>query len=362
MNPIIQTIVIKQTETRDDEAKPYTVYRVDVHGPVRQWHLWKRYSDFTKLNEQLAATFPGVALPAQLPQKRFFPHTISAPNKVEDRRQGLESYLKVILTGRDDRWRKTDIWLDFLSIPVIKQEKPSMSSGAWLEEHDDMVKVLREVRATLNNRIAHQNRNEVSEAAKCEMEAKKALNGLNSRLSGLETSLNQNTLPDGEQTRRWDKLTSLKQDHQHLMQMALAQRHEKSELVKPRKVVTPPPPPVENNGDIGFQSYKAAPTPKPTSHIGRGRAFGAALKQQLETEETRGLDNQQLLEYQNQLMADQDSHMDEFTSILARQKELGMAISHELDAHVEVLDDLDSQTQKTQTKLHFANKKMRQIK
>jgi hypothetical protein len=39
-----------------------------------------------------------------------------------------------------------------------------------------------------------------------------------------------------------------------------------------------------------------------------------------------------------------------------------MAISHELDAQVEVLDDLDVQTQKTQTKLHFANKKMRQIK
>jgi regulator of vacuolar morphogenesis len=81
-----------------------------------------------------------------------------------------------------------------------------------------------------------------------------------------------------------------------------------------------------------------------------------------ETEATKGLDNQELLEYQNQLMKDQDAQVEQFSHILGRQKELGFAINDELENHIEILDNLDNQVDKTATRLGFANKKLSKLK
>ncbi|CAO3616857.1 unnamed protein product [Mucor hiemalis] len=149
----IQAIFIKQTETHNDDgaSKPYTAYRIDVQAAVRQWHLWKRYSDFTKLHAQLTETFPHNSIPAQLPQKRIFPPTFHAPDRVEDRRQGLENYLRTIQSCRDDRWRKTEVWLDFLALPALgsnERKKPLFSIGSWLDEYDNVLSLSREIRSS----------------------------------------------------------------------------------------------------------------------------------------------------------------------------------------------------------------------
>lgn len=346
----IQSIFIKQTETRHD-PKPYIAYRVDVHANVRQWHLWKRYSDFTKLNEQLTHTFPDQSLPASLPHRRLFPHTIHSTDKIDDRRQALEDYLRAILSSQDDRWRKTDIWTDFLALPT-SQNNTMLN---WLDEYDQALSLARTIRASINSRDTYLNQqHNVSSAKQHELKAKKDLVALNHQLSLLETGLSnkeeETSVTEGEMRRREDQLESLKSDRDVLAQLLSAARQfqqqtENNELLSHMKKVEP----------TTFQHKKVA-----QKNTGTGRAFGAALQKRLE-EETRGLDNQQLLEYQNQMMKDQDDQVQQLSSVLARQKELGIAIYDELEHHTDILDSLDNQVDKTATKLGYTNKKLSKI-
>ncbi|CAO3624480.1 unnamed protein product [Cunninghamella echinulata] len=94
------------------------------------------------------------------------------------------------------------------------------------------------------------------------------------------------------------------------------------------------------------------------------RAFGASFKQQLakETEVTRGLDNEGIVGHQRQLMEDQDQQVEQFSAILNRQKQLGYAIGDELETQNQLLDELDNDVGRTQTKMKFANKKLNKIK
>ncbi|CEP07495.1 hypothetical protein [Parasitella parasitica] len=386
----IQSIFIKRTETRND-PKAHTAYRIDIQASVRQWHIWKRYSDFTKLHDQLSRTFPNSSVPAHLPHKRIFPPTFQSSDKVEDRRQGLEDYLRTLLSCRDDRWRKTDIWSDFLALPDQRSsstESPPTSShtkessvtfGSWLDEYDDLLVISREIRSLINSRNTHTSQQEVSDAMQCEVKAKKCLMTLTARLSILESSLHdshEQFVADGEARRREDKLNSLKAEKDVLVQLINATRQDLTKPTKKKPVSTASVVKEDNNannyGDIGFehqqQTVKRAATTGHNSRMGGGRAFGSALlKQQQqqklqETEFTKGLDNQELLNYQTQVMKDQDLYIEQFSQLLGRQKELGVAINHELENQIGVLDSLDIQVDNTQTKLAFANKKLSKIK
>ncbi|KAK4514048.1 uncharacterized protein ATC70_006056 [Mucor velutinosus] len=390
----IQSIFIKQTETRHD-PKAYTAYRIDIQAAVRQWHIWKRYSDFTKLHEQLTHTFPDVSLPAHLPHKRIFPPTFHSSDRVEDRRQGLEDYLRTLLSCRDDRWRKTDIWNDFLALPEqnnttatspssspARAKEPIVTFGSWLDEYGDLLTLSREIRSLINSRNAHTSQQEVSDAMQCEVKAKKGLMTLNARLSILEASLHDNQdqfVADGEARRREDKLNSLKVEKDVLIQLVNATRQDLTKSAKKKPVTTAASAAAirrdnnntNNYGDIGFdqqQNVRRAATTGHNTKAGGGRAFGSALlKQQQqqklqETEFTKGLDNQELLNYQTQVMKDQDLHIEQFSQLLGRQKELGVAINHELENQIDVLESLDIQVDNTQTKLAFGNKKLSKIK
>ncbi|KAI8638377.1 Phox homologous domain-containing protein [Parasitella parasitica] len=349
----IQSIFVKQTETRND-PKAHTAYRIDIQAPVRQWHIWKRYSDFTKLHDQLSQTFPNNPIPAHLPHKRIFPPTFHSSDKVEDRRQGLEDYLRTLLSCRDDRWRKTDIWDDFLALPDLqnsagsspisshtKKKEPVVTFGSWLDEHDDLLIISREIRSLINSRNAHTSQQEVSDAMQCEVKAKKGLMTLTARLLILESSLHdshEQFVADGEARRREDKLNSLKAEKDVLVQLVNANRQDLTKPIKKKPVTT------------------AAST------------FGSALlKQQQEqklqeTEFTKGLDNQELLNYQTQVIKEQDLHIEQFSQLLGRQKELGLAINHELEDQIDVLESLDIKVDNTRTKLSFAHKKLSQIR
>ncbi|KAI9359819.1 Phox homologous domain-containing protein [Pilaira anomala] len=371
----IQAIFIKQTETKND-GKSYTAYRIDIQAAVRQWHIWKRYSDFVKLHQQLIGSFPGISIPAQLPQKRIFPPTFSAPERVEDRRQGLEDYLRTIQSCRDDRWRKTDIWVDFLALPATQEKKKELFSlGSWLDEYDDLLSLSREIRSLISSRNAHQSQHEVSDALRCDVKAKKDLMSLTARLSILEASLSaqkeDNHLVDGEERRREDKLSSLKSERDVLIQLVNVTRQDltnKKPSSPPKKQTAASSAALllgerrTDYGDIGFDQHVRRVKTVTSSAPRQGRAFGNALKQLQETEATKGLDNKELLSYQTQVMKDQDLHVEQFSQLLSRQKEIGLAINYELENQIDVLESLDIQVDNTSTKLAFANKKLSKIK
>ena len=63
-----------------------------------------------------------------------------------------------------------------------------------------------------------------------------------------------------------------------------------------------------------------------------------------ETERTRELDNQGVLQLQKQTMQDQDQSVEELMKIILRQRELGQAIHEELEVHNELLRLADEDT------------------
>ncbi|KAG2209205.1 hypothetical protein INT47_005497 [Mucor saturninus] len=375
---VIQAIFIKQTETRH-ENKAYTAYRIDIQAAVRHWHIWKRYSDFVRLHEQLIESFPGISMPANLPQKRIFPPTISAPDRIEDRRQGLEDYLRTIQSYRDDRWRKTDIWNDFLALPLMQPgEKDGFSFRSWLDEYDDLLSLSREIRSLITSRNTHQSQHEVSDAMRCEVKAKKDLMTLNARLGNLETSLlkGEGLVVEGEERRRLDKTSQLKLERDVLVQLMSVTRQDfskkKDTYASSASLLLSSSENRPFMGDIGFDQQQIKRNKTVPSHTARPvRAFGNALRLQQqqqqqeklqETELTKGLDNKELLTYQTKVMNDQDLHVEQFSQLLSRQKEIGLAINYELENQIEVLESLDIQVDNTGTKLAFANKKLSKIK
>ncbi|RUO97154.1 hypothetical protein BC936DRAFT_140890 [Jimgerdemannia flammicorona] len=385
MSEVIQALFIRTTETRQD-PKPHTVYCVQVQGPVRTWSLWKRYSEFDHLHTQFLRLFPKNPPPLNLPQKSIFQSTLNNPPLIEDRRRGLEAYLRGILSSRDDRWRESNVWKEFLSIPTGRPlDTASMyTSESWLDEFREMQTSAREIRSHLNRRETHLARNEISASHNCTMQAKKLLVSLQSRIANLESGLQGlakgagasigSPMSEGELRRRQDMLSELKDEKETLMKLANTGRQE-TLLYDRRALLNDSETSASSSGDYGFPIFSSSssllsnngtlngrspPKPAATSR----RVFGnvnlsAAPK---ETEVTRGLDNGGLITLQQQMMEDQDQQIEQFSSILARQKHVGMAIEQELETQIQLLDELVPSVDRTQGKLKFTQKRLNKIK
>ncbi|CAB5366586.1 unnamed protein product [Rhizophagus irregularis] len=114
---------------------------------------------------------------------------------------------------------------------------------------------------------------------------------------------------------------------------------------------------VGNGNNNGISSKVASVTPSSRRVFGNSRATMPA-----ETEQTRGLDNEGLINLQKQTMEDQDSHVEQFSAILSRHKHIGLAIGQELDYQNQLLNELDGDLDRTADKLRFTTRKMNSIK
>ncbi|KAF7122556.1 hypothetical protein CNMCM5793_000581 [Aspergillus hiratsukae] len=80
-----------------------------------------------------------------------------------------------------------------------------------------------------------------------------------------------------------------------------------------------------------------------------------------ETERTRELDNQGVLQLQKTTMEDQDMSIEELRKIVHRQKELGIAINAELEIQNELLKLTDEDTDRLQKKIEIGKKRVGKI-
>ncbi|KAF4160458.1 hypothetical protein CNMCM6936_003961 [Aspergillus lentulus] len=80
-----------------------------------------------------------------------------------------------------------------------------------------------------------------------------------------------------------------------------------------------------------------------------------------ETERTRELDNQGVLQLQKQTMEDQDMSIEELRKIVQRQKELGIAINAELEIQNELLKLTDEDTDRLEKKIEIGKKRVGKI-
>jgi regulator of vacuolar morphogenesis len=90
-----------------------------------------------------------------------------------------------------------------------------------------------------------------------------------------------------------------------------------------------------------------------------GRVLGAPVP---ETDKTRELDNEGVLQLQKQMMQNQDLDVEELAKIVRRQKDMGLAINEELEYQVEMLKKVDEDVDRVQGKISIAKKRIGKIK
>ncbi|KAH7931064.1 Phox-like protein [Leucogyrophana mollusca] len=360
----IQAVYIRGHEERTD-PKPHTVYRIEIQAHVRSWQMWRRYSEFLELHTELAKS-TGSPPPAPLPPKRAF-SILRGPFRddsgiVEERRAGLETYLRAILSAKEDKWRESFAFRDFLGVPVGRQAgggeasgTKQFSSSSWLDEHIELQSRIRDIRADINRRDSLSDRGDVSGSHTANVQGKKKLAEILSRVRTLTQGLQElgmAGMAEGELQRRTDMVARLQDDCEKLGRMVTVARHTSRGLGLGAGVTnTNPAPESDRAALLGGGGFNRPVT----------RVFGAASQKPQETEVTRPLDDHGVFQLQKVQMEQQDGQLAQLTTILQRQRHLGEAIGSELAQQIELLDDLSNDVDRVGGKLTSAKKQLNRL-
>lgn len=353
------------TTSLSSTSPPYTVYHITLRLPLRSFTVAKRYSDFSTFHETLVNQTNSQP-PLPLPTKSWFAKTTSNDRFREERRRGLEKYLRAINEAPDGRWRTSPAWRAFLNLPTAAIAASSSGTSntsarlhaaitdpsnvdnaaiidptLWLDYYRDMKSYLHDARLQLSRRdqeTTPQKQHESSAAAKSSLVRATSMittleEGLRN-ISGRSSSSAEpsaSNLGEGELRRRKDLLINARKEKDGLedllqamatksrLDQTVASIEDKDALLK-----------VGGASNAGGGARRAP---------GRsGRVLGK------ETERTRELDNTGVLQLQQQTMKDQDANVDELMKIIIRQRELGTAINEELLVQNELLKLADEDT------------------
>lgn len=345
-------------------SPPHTIYHITLRLPLRSFTVSKRYSDFLTFHSALTNQ-TAAQPPVSLPSKSWFSNTVSNDRFREERRRGLEQYLRAINEAPDGRWRTSSAWRAFLNLPTAATASTNGASNTsarlhaaitdpsstnapitdptlWLDYYRDMKAYLHDARLQLSRRdqeTTPQKQHESSAQAKSSLvragsmittleEGLKSLGGRGTQSGESSTS---SSLGDGEIRRRKDLLINARKEKDGLEDLlhamatksrldhAVASIQDKDALLR------------AGNGDAASGNGRRAPARS-------GRVLGK------ETERTRELDNEGVLQLQRQTMQDQDQSVEELMKIIIRQRELGTAIHEELEVQNELLKLADEDT------------------
>lgn len=352
------------TTSLSHTSPPYTIYHITIRLPLRSFTVSKRYSDFSTFHSTLVDQ-TNVPPPVPLPSKSWFANTVSNDRFREERRRGLEAYLRAINEAPDGRWRTSSAWRAFLNLPTAAAASRSTGTGntstrlhaaitdpsatnapitdptLWLDYYRDMKAHLHDARLQLSRRDQETTPQKQHESS---AQAKSSLVRAGSMISTLEEGLKNiggkgtqtgalngaSSLGDGELRRRKDLLINARKEKDGLenllqamatksrLDQTVASIQDKEALLK------------AGNGDAASNGRR---TPARS-----GRVLGK------ETERTRELDNQGVLQLQKQTMQEQDQSVEELRKIIIRQRELGTAIHEELEVQNELLKLADEDT------------------
>ncbi|KAJ1948595.1 hypothetical protein EC988_005111 [Linderina pennispora] len=401
----IRYVKIPTAETRT-EPDTHVEYALQVQGPVRSWTVWHRYNDFVAFAYDLSREFPGVSPPVALPPKTltswFSKLTAPAPGKgassqldfIEERRHGLERFVQSMITCEDTRWRMSQSLQKFLA-PAGKSARYVKSKGSgdveadsswvtaasWLDDMRGAEQMVRDVRQCILKRENALTRNEVSISHQCTLQAKRKLGDLARALKDLERGLDAigPSLTAGELLRRQDMLAGLGEEKVNLTRMVLGpgvvvSSSDKAALLDGASADANGGTRVLGRAGSGLNSTSYNMPGAMPVRVGssNGQANGRAQPRSRrifgnsnapkETNETRGLDNQGLLQLQADRMKEQDLVVTDFSRLLQRQREMGIAIGSELDLQNQLLSELDQDLDRTGNKLATARRQASQLK
>ncbi|TFK30498.1 Phox-like protein [Coprinopsis marcescibilis] len=356
----IQAVFIRDYEERST-PKNHIVYKIDIQAHVRSWQMWRRYSEFDDLHTELTKS-TNAPPPCPLPHKHAFSGFLRS-NKdakvLEERRAGLETYLRAILSAKDDRWRESYTFKEFLGVPIGRQanipnDPSQLTSSSWLDEHSALQTLLRDVWSEINKRDALSAQGDISGSHKSNVTAKSKLAGVLSRIGILGKALQQlamEGMSEGELQRRTDMVGRLQDDCERLGKLVTVARQTSSRAQPSSSLDKTPPAASDRQALLGAAAAKPA-----------RRVFGASSSSPpKESEVTRPLDNVGLFQLQQQQTQSQDDQLSQLTTILRRQRHLGEAINHEVGLQIEMLDDLSSEVDRVGDKLSHTNKKLNKL-
>ncbi|KAJ5795618.1 uncharacterized protein N7518_004158 [Penicillium psychrosexuale] len=361
MAPTVE-IAIPNT-TLSNTSPPYTVYHITLRLPLRSFTVPKRYSDFSTFHSTLISQ-TNVPPPAPLPSKTWFSKTVSNERLCEDRRRGLEAYLRAINESDDGRWRTSPAWRAFLNLPTAVASTgngstttstrlhtaitdPAATNASltdptlWLDYYRDMKNHLHDARLQLSRRdqeTTPQKQHESSSQAKGSLvragtmittldDGLKHL-GRGDKISEAQTS---SSLGGGEIRRRKDLLINARKEKDGLEDLlhAMATKSRLDHTVASIQDKGA----LMNAGNAAGDASSGRRTPARA-----GRVLGK------ETERTRELDNDGVLQLQRQIMQSQDDNVDELRKIIIRQRELGTQINEELEVQNDLLRLADEES------------------
>lgn len=346
------------TTTISDTTKPYTIYNITLRLPLRSFTVQKRYSEFVSLHNSLTSQ-AGTAPPVAPPPKSWFSSTVFNPALTEDRRRELELYLRTINESDDPRWRNTSAWRSFLNLPSSLSSAtkagalhsvisgpggagaPITDATVWLDCHRDVKAQLHEARLHLTSRdqaFSPQKQHEASAAAKsCLIKVGSGINALEEGLKNLQQDSggwDTQKLGEGELRRRKDLIASARKEKEGLENLmnAMATKSKLDDAVEAMAV------------------HNLVGKPKTSS-----RVLGK------ETDETKMLDNKGVLQLQKQKMGEQDDDVEKLRQIVARQRELGVAIHNELEVQNAMLGMVDAGVDRLGAKIQIAKNRISKI-
>ena len=233
-----------------------------------------------------------------------------------------------------------------------------------MTEHGNLQTILRSTRSSLLKRDALANMGDAAGSRGAGVEAKKLLREVGDRVETLERGLKEieKGLGEGEKRRRQEMLDGIRVERGDLQRMAEAG--------------------VRTNRDTGGGSSSspaasafgggAGGGPRATMPGGlpgmspwgnatlapQGRVFGQRPQ---ETEETRPLDEQGLLQLQQTKMDDQDGQLEVLSGLLRKQRNMGEEIHKEIGEQTEILEEIDGEVTRVGGKMARAKRQMNKL-
>ena len=190
-------------------------------------------------------------------------------------------------------------------------------------------------------------------AKRCLVLAGTKVTTLQNQLNSVEQEHGKIALGEGELRRRRDLVRELNTEILGLERLSQAIATQRTTLSMPNASEQPSNP--------LFASH--SPQPQLQQATSKGavssrRVFGAPR----ETERTKGLDNQEVLQLQETIMHEQDEQMDEFLQQVRRTRGMAEQINEELVSQLNLLDGLEDDVDRVEGKMKRASRRADKLK
>lgn len=238
----------------------------------------------------------------------------------------------------------------------------------WLDQHRELKQQLHDARLALTKRDqaqAAQAQHEASaQAKKCLVRAGTMIAALDKGLDGMSGKAGKSALGDGEARRRRDLVAMARKERDGLESLASAMA---SKAALDRSVAHAEEQKYNNNRQKGGANGSAGGGGgggRGAGGVGVGRQAAAAGGGRVlgkETDRTRELDNQGVVQLQQQLMKEQDQDVEVLAQAVRRQRELGVQIQEELEVQKDLLTLVAEDADRVEGKLGVARKRVGKI-